>query len=386
MRGLSKSTEELIEYSRLLLELDHPQTLRQLHYAIFSRQEIDYANDKASYARLSRATTTARRSYREWELDGEIGTAPASSIPPNWMVDEGRQPETVNVWQDAASYIETVKRCYRRDNWQDQAHHVEVWSEKGSIMGAIRPLAEQWGVTLRVCHGFGSTGMEQQIGESFAGINKPITVYYLGDHDPSGRVIESDIHHRVETACGRDFTMERLAIHAADIKRFNLPPQRIKATDSRSAGFRREFGSDAATVELDALPAAELRQRVEEAITSLIDFMQWSRQLTVQEVEFACIANIAATIKALPQRGPHDDTRFACASSSSPTSGAGEVMARAGTGSERKFGTPSPDLRAWMNAQAGAGVTGYHREEGTPAIQPGLHDRQGQPGEGRRER
>src|ERR1035437_4093497 len=96
MRGLSKSTEELIEYSRLLLELDHPQTLRQLHYAIFSRQEIDYANDKASYARLSRATTTARRSYREWELDGEIGTAPASSIPPNWMVDEGRQPETVN--------------------------------------------------------------------------------------------------------------------------------------------------------------------------------------------------------------------------------------------------------------------------------------------------
>jgi len=71
MRGLSESTKELIEYSRRLLEVDHPQTLRQLHYAIFSRQEIEYANDKASYARLSRATTTARRSYRQWQLAGE---------------------------------------------------------------------------------------------------------------------------------------------------------------------------------------------------------------------------------------------------------------------------------------------------------------------------
>ena len=82
MRGLAKNTKELSEYARGLLEVDHPQTLRQLHYAIFSRQEIDYANDKASYGRLSRVTTLARRSYREWELAGEIGTEPAVSIPP----------------------------------------------------------------------------------------------------------------------------------------------------------------------------------------------------------------------------------------------------------------------------------------------------------------
>lgn len=301
MRGPSKSTKELIEYSRLLLEADHPQTLRQLHYAIFSRQEIDYANDEASYKRLSRFTTAARRSHREWELAGEIGTAPASSIQPDWMVDEGRQPEIPNVWRDAEAYIEAVKLSYRRDNWQGQAHHVEVWSEKGTIMSAIRPVQAEWGITLRVCHGFGSTGMEQQIGSCFAGLDKPITVFYVGDHDPSGHVIESDIHHRVETACGRDFAIERLAIHAADIALFNLPPQPIKATDSRAARFRQQFGSDAATVELDALPAAELRRRVDKAVTSLIDFEVWNRQVAVQEVEFACIADVASTMKALPQ-------------------------------------------------------------------------------------
>src|ERR1035437_10373870 len=116
MRGLSGITKELIEYSRRLLEVDHPQTLRQLHYAIFSKQEIGYANDKASYARLSRATTTARRTYRQWQLGGETGQEPGVSIPPTWMVDEGRQPETPNVWQDAHGYIEAVKSSYHRDN------------------------------------------------------------------------------------------------------------------------------------------------------------------------------------------------------------------------------------------------------------------------------
>ena len=71
MRGLSESTRELIRYARELLEADHPQTLRQLHYAIFSRREIDYENNQASYKRLSRATTTARRTCRTWQLAGD---------------------------------------------------------------------------------------------------------------------------------------------------------------------------------------------------------------------------------------------------------------------------------------------------------------------------
>jgi hypothetical protein len=302
MRGLSESSKRLIRYARQLLEVDHPQTLRQLHYAIFSRQEIDYANDKASYQRLSRATTIARRTRRAWELDGDSGSVEtANSIPPDWMLDESRAAETVNVWADAAAYIETVKRAYRRDLWQDQASFCEVWSEKGTILGAIRPVADRWGITLRVCHGFGSTGMEQQIGAFFAEVQKPISVFFLGDHDPSGHVIEGDIHRRVETASGNQFAMERLAIHPADIKGFKLPPQKIKVTDSRAAGFRREFGSDAATVELDALPAAELRQRVETAIKGLIDFATWDRQVAIQDVEFNCIADIAARMKTLPQ-------------------------------------------------------------------------------------
>jgi len=303
MRGLSKSTTELIEYAYQLLAADHPQTLRQLHYAIFSRQEIAYSNNQADYKRLSRATTVARRAYRAWELAGETGVRPKCAIPPAWMVDETRQREMVSVWRDAEEYVEAVKASYRRDNWQDQPNYCEVWSEKATILGAIRPVTRKWGVAVRVCHGFGSTGMDAQVGTLFEELGKEITVFYLGDHDPSGHVIEQDIHRRVKNASGVNFRMVRLAIHASDIALFKLPPQAIKPSDSRAASFRRRFGSNAATVELDALPAAELRKRVDKSVRSLIDRERWNRQVAVQQVELNCIADFAERIRNLPQAG-----------------------------------------------------------------------------------
>jgi hypothetical protein len=146
--------------------------------------------------------------------------------------------------------------------------------------------------------------MEQEIGSFFEELDKKITVFYLGDHDPSGHVIEEDIHRRVEASAGVSFEMRRLAIHPSDIREFGLPPQRIKATDTRSAGFRRRFDLDAATVELDALPAAELRRRVKQAVTSLIDFDRWNRQVMVRQAEFDSIAEFAESMKRLPQARP----------------------------------------------------------------------------------
>lgn len=302
MRGLSKDTKQLIEYAYRVLEADHPQTLRQLHYAIFSRGEIEYENNQANYKRLSRATADARRKHRSRLLAGLSDPRPSEHcIPPEWMVDETRRPESANLFTDAAQYIELVKRAYHRDYWQTQQYHCEVWSEKATILGTLRPVADEWGVTLRVLHGFGSAGMEHQVGDCFDGINRKIVVFYLGDHDPSGRIIEEDMHRRVEAASCTRFTMRRLAIHQSDIARFNLPPQRIKTTDSRAASFQKRFGANASTVELDALPVAELRRRVEEAVSALIDFDLWNRQVRVEKVELDCIVRFAEQVRHLPQ-------------------------------------------------------------------------------------
>jgi hypothetical protein len=278
-------------------------TLRQLHYAIFSRNEIDYTNDKASYARLGRATTTARRVHREWDLAGGDGCLPKHGINPSWMVDETRQPEEVSVWRDARAYVDAIGWSYRRDNWQTQPHHVEVWSEKATVLGSIRPIARKWGITTRVCHGYGSCGQEQEIGSLFEGIRKNITILYLGDHDPSGVQMQDDIHRRAQRASGVEFDMRRLAIHPEDISKFNLPPQRIKEKDSRAAGFKRQFGDDAPTVELDALPVVELRRRIDETVELLVDLELWNRQIEVQQVELNCISEFAERMKNLPQIG-----------------------------------------------------------------------------------
>jgi hypothetical protein len=64
MRGLAKKTEELIAFAHTLLAEQHPMTLRQLHYAIFSAAKIAYDNTQADYKRLSRATTLSRRTHR----------------------------------------------------------------------------------------------------------------------------------------------------------------------------------------------------------------------------------------------------------------------------------------------------------------------------------
>lgn len=301
MRGKSENTKELILFCRELLEELHPMTLRQLHYAIFSRKEIEYTNTQRDYRRLSRVTTDARRTYRAWELECEEGDSPELSFPGSWIVDETREAESANVWENAAGYIETVKRCYRRDNWQDQQHYCEIWSEKATILSSIRPAAKEWGVTLRTIHGFSSTGMECETGSLFEGLQKYITVFYLGDHDPSGRCIQDDIHRRAESASGCKFPMIRLAIHPEDIEHFNLPPQLIKDTDTRAKSFRQTYGDDAATVELDALPVDELRSRIEEAVKGLLDMDLWNHQLRIQQVEFESIARIADTIKSLPQ-------------------------------------------------------------------------------------
>ena len=103
-----------------------------------------------------------------------------------------------------------------------------------------------------------------------------------------------------DEASGRDFELRRLAIYEQDIARFHLPPQKIKPTDPRSAGFQRRYGKHAPTIELDALPVDELRARVRSAIQGLIDVDLWKRQLAIQEVEMSSIVQFAERARNLP--------------------------------------------------------------------------------------
>src|SRR5665811_1494544 len=65
-----------------------------------------------------------------------------------------RSAERVNAWENLAAFVETVKRSYRRDRWIDQPGAIEVWSEKATISGTLRPVLDTYGITFRVMHGY----------------------------------------------------------------------------------------------------------------------------------------------------------------------------------------------------------------------------------------
>ncbi len=71
--------------------------------------------------------------------------------------------------------------------------------------------------------------------EHFRNIRKPIVLFYLGDHDPSGRIFNA-IYTLVCTSIARAkrrLTGSQFLRH--DIEKYNLPPLRVKETDTRSA-------------------------------------------------------------------------------------------------------------------------------------------------------
>ena len=245
------ATTELVEKAKRILSAEHPATIRQLFYRLVSVQALE--NSIPDYKKLSRVMTDARESGR---------------VPFEWIVDRSRPTYAPNVFDDIKGGLTALRNCYRKDYWQDQPAHVEIWAEKDAIIGSIEPVTDELGVTVRVSRGFTSTTRVHEIASVFAGIFKPIFVYYLGDHDPSGRAIELDLYDRI-SRYGPDFEMARLAIRERDIDDFKLPPLRIKTSDTRAAAFRRKFGNRC--VELDALPPEELRSRVRQAIEGHIE-------------------------------------------------------------------------------------------------------------------
>jgi hypothetical protein len=287
--GQLASTRELIEAAQAALAAESPMTVRQLFYRLVSTQALE--NTRADYVKLSRVLTRARE-------DEEIDFAD--------IVDRSRPEYEPNVFEDLQGYLKVVGKSFRRDLWQDQPYHVEVWVEKDAIIGSIEDLAVgELGVMVRVGRGFMSATRCHEIAQRFASITKPIRVFYAGDFDPSGVCIETELYHRVLRYGGENveatywhgsfrsyshFEMQRLAIHEEDIRLFRLPPLRVKMSDSRAKTFKRQHGSRC--VELDALPPNELRRRIKAAVEELIDWDTWNRAITVEKAEKVSIQDI----------------------------------------------------------------------------------------------
>ena len=276
-RGKSKKTIALISASsRILVEIQ-PASVRAVCYQLFTLNLI---------ASMSKNETNRVSTQLTWARKNGI-------IPWEWIVDETRAPERVAAWEDPAEYIEVVKRSYRRDRWTDQPDWVEVWSEKGTIRGTLAPVLEEYGVTFRVMHGYGSATVINQVAVESQRSEKTLSVLYVGDWDPSGlHMSEVDLPRRLDEY-GGDVDVIRIALTDDDCDA-DLPsfPTATKQRDPRHRWYRDRYGSRC--WELDALNPVDLRDRVEGAIDRRLDHAAWNRAEVVERAERESLTSILA--------------------------------------------------------------------------------------------
>jgi len=274
-RGRSLRSLGLVGAAHTILTEIQPASVRAVCYRLFTLGIIN-SMVKSETNRVSVQLT--------WAREQRI-------IPWVWIVDDTREPARVSAWKDPAAYVETMKRAYRRDRWVDQPALVEVWSEKGTIGGILAPVLQNYGITFRVLHGYGSTTAVHQIADESTDDERTLTAFYVGDWDPSGlHMSEVDLPQRLERYDG-DVDLRRLALTEADT-RAGLPSflASTKRGDPRYRWFVERYGTTC--WELDALSPVVLRQRVEGAIFAQLDLEAWHRADVVETAERESLSTI----------------------------------------------------------------------------------------------
>jgi len=272
MRGPAAATLALEEAILEIVEERAPITVRGICYALFVRKLIP-SMEVLQTQRISRITTKMRE---------------AETLDWTKIVDDSRMVERAKTWDDPDSIIRVAVNTYRRDNWQEQPTIVEVWSEKGTVQGVLKPVLDDLGIAFRVMKGFGSfTRVKEAAVDSNADLarNQQTVALYVGDWDPSGMHMSAiDLPGRL-ARYGGQVQLKRIAIVKADHARLPHFDARTKAADSRHRWFVDKYGRRC--WELDAMDPNALRNRVRRAIESYIDWIKWHRAIEIEAAEVA---------------------------------------------------------------------------------------------------
>lgn len=225
-----------------------PLTVRRMFYALETQSFVP--KTEGGYRKTQYQLATLRR---------------AGILPYNWLADNTRWQIKPTSYTGLEAAMTRWHEQYRRDLWQAQSSHVEIWVEKDALAGVIAPITRQYDVPLFVARGYASMSFLYSAAEDIKAIGKPAFIYHFGDYDPSGVNAAYKIRDELQ-AHGAKISFERVAITEAQIAQYSLPTRPTKRKDPRA---KRWGGQD--SVELDALPANILRALVRECIERHID-------------------------------------------------------------------------------------------------------------------
>ena len=244
--------EALQEVIYTVVSQDQPMTNRYTFYRVVSEGAIE--KTEQGYRTICRQLVQLRR---------------AGVIPFAWIADNTRWIRRPRTYANLQAMLTETARLYRRSLWDTSQVHVEVWCESDSIASVLVDMTYAWDVPLMVFRGYSSEGYLYTLGEEIKAHGRPTYLYYFGDYDPSGVGIPRAALKRVrEFAPEAEIVFTRMAVTPEQIATQHLLTRPPKGTDPRTKAFQGE------TVEIEALPAPQLRQLVEECILPHTDLAQ----------------------------------------------------------------------------------------------------------------
>jgi hypothetical protein len=259
-----------------ILENDNPQTVRQVFYALTVRGVI--AKAEIEYHR-----TVVR-------LLGEMREA--GTIPFEWIADNTRWMRKPSTFVGLDACLNATSKFYRRDLWAAMPVYVEVWCEKDALAGVLMEETEVYDVPLMVARGYASLSFLHSAAMAIEAKDKPAFIYHFGDLDPSGVDAARDIEAKLRRyAPGAEIHFERPAVTRQQVEQWNLPSRPTKASDPRSKKFT------GTSVELDAIPARQLRELVRGCIERHIDRQQLDLLRVAEKSERELLDKWAATYR-----------------------------------------------------------------------------------------
>lgn len=233
-------------------------TLRQLYYQLVSRAIIP--NKQTEYHKLSRLLKEGRMAGMvDWDA----------------IEDRLRVVERPNSWEKPIDVLSAAARGYARPRQEGQKTHIEVWVEKDALSGVLERVTAPFHIPIMVNRGYSSASAMFDAWERFVRTGLPVTILYVGDHDPSGLDMVRDIEARIREFMANDdypdfdFEVVPIALTSEQITQYNPPPNPAKMKDPRSADYMAEHGN--MSWEVDALDAIVLHDLLQDAIESRID-------------------------------------------------------------------------------------------------------------------
>jgi hypothetical protein len=258
-----------------ILEHDNPQMVRQVFYALTVRGVI----------------AKAEIEYQRTVVRLLVDMREAGDIPFEWLADNTRWMRKPTTFTGIESCLSNTSRFYRRDLWAAMPVYVEAWCEKDALAGVLMEETAVYDVPLMIARGYASLSFLHSAAMAIEAKGKPAFIYHFGDFDPSGVDAARDIEAKLRRyAPGAEIHFERPAVTREQIEQWNLPTRPTKQSDTRA----KKFGS-ATSVELDAIPARQLRAIVRECIERHVDRRQLEILRTAEESERELLKKWATT-------------------------------------------------------------------------------------------